>query len=567
MWRKPLHHRHWPKLFPVCTALVVILVIAGCDGSHEDAIGTYDGGVITRAEFDTYLQSLDVRRIRSDAEIPAEEGMRELLREFATTRILAVESTGPALPMDDGFNVTPRARYLVDYYRQRTGKRSHEVTEEEARAVYEERLESRFTLPESIRFQHVFLRADRHDPAELRSLEQRVLAEAEAGKPFDELVARYSESGSRQNAGIVGPVFFGRLEETFEEQIFRVPANSPPAVIRIDSGSHIVRVLDRQDARVLPFEEVKGQIVAGIVGRKNEVEREALFEELAQRYGVEDLSDENGLPADAVVIRVGEESMTRAELDHMLASATPFGAANLHQNPRARREMVDNLIHFKLMYLDAVDQGLDQEPNFVDRWQLNEQARRASSALADRLDAWTKGVEEDQVVEFFEDNQPKFSLPQRFDISYIFVPYNEADPFQSQLEIEGLRETALREGFNSPALAERCSAEGAICVNAGLMGPRDAARIGPKFQRTVLAMEEPGVSDPVKSESGLYVVAVHAMEERRPMDPTADMAAIRQRYVQLEQQRIVNAIREQVLEEYDFRIVASLAIDGAEEGR
>ncbi len=55
------------------------------------------------------------------------------------------------------------------------------------------------------------------------------------------------------------------------------------------------------------------------------------------------------------------------------------------------------------------------------------------------------------------------------------------------------------------------------------------------------------------------------MEERRPMDPTVDVAGIRQRYMQLEQQRIVTAINEQVLEEYDFRIVAPLAIDGTDE--
>jgi len=49
------------------------------------------------------------------------------------------------------------------------------------------------------------------------------------------------------------------------------------------------------------------------------------------------------------------------------------------------------------------------------------------------------------------------------------------------------------------------------------------------------------------------------------MDPNVDMAAIRQRYMQLEHQRIVTAINEQVLEEYDFRIVAPLAIDGTDE--
>jgi hypothetical protein len=130
-----------------------------------------------------------------------------------------------------------------------------------------------------------------------------------------------------------------------------------------------------------------------------------------------------------------------------------------------------------------------------------------------------------------------------------------------QLRIEELASVAVSEGFDSPALAGRCVDEGAICVNAGMVSTRDVGRIGPKFQRAALALEAPGVSDPVKTENGLYVVAVHGSEDRRPMVPPDDMASIRARYVQLEERNIIASIKEGLLEESGFEVIAPLAAD------
>ena len=75
-----------------------------------------------------------------------------------------------------------RASLLVNYYVERKGKRSYEVTDEEALAFYNEHLADRFTTPESITFQHVFLRADRHAPEELARLEQEHPRQARGGR-------------------------------------------------------------------------------------------------------------------------------------------------------------------------------------------------------------------------------------------------------------------------------------------------------------------------------------------------------------------------------------------------
>jgi len=543
-------------------------MLVACDSRPaEDVIAEFEGGVITRLEFESYLQSMDKRRLRADASVPAEEGMRELLMEYAATRILAAEGAAPTPPFEPVLFVSPKARYLVQYYQQRTGKRSREVTDEEALAVYEERLESRYTLPEKIRFQHVFLRRDLHPPGELESLEQKIVAEHRTGVPLVNLVATYSESASRNNDGMVGPVFRGRLDQSFEDQLYAQPIGDELAVIRTELGSHLVLVVDSNDSRVLPFEEVKTQIVAGLIERKNEAERGELFRTLRDRYEVVDRTREEGLGAEDVVLSIEDRSVTRAELEDYLVRSAPFGDAHQSASPSARRSAVDSLIEFNLMYLDAVDQKLDQEPNFQERWRLSERVMRAGTALDVRVRQWVELLDDEVVLELYRQHEARFTLPRRLDLSYIFVAFGTLSPFETQLRIEELKSVAVSEGFDSPVLAGRCVEDGAICVNAGMVNTRDVGRISPKVQRAALDLETPGVSDPIKTENGLYVVAVHGSEDRRPMVPADDMANIRARYAQLEEKNIVVSIKERLLEESGFQVIAPLTTDiGAEPG-
>ena len=83
-------------VLPACAILGLALMLVACDSRPaEDVIAEFEGGVITRLEFESYLQSMDKRRLRADASVPAEEGMRELLMEYAATRILAAEGAAP----------------------------------------------------------------------------------------------------------------------------------------------------------------------------------------------------------------------------------------------------------------------------------------------------------------------------------------------------------------------------------------------------------------------------------------------------------------------------------------
>ncbi len=532
----------------------------------RDAVAVYDSGAISKDEFQRYLRAVDKRQLRTDASISGEEGTRELLRKLAAIKILAAEVEHGEPETEPILYVSARANFLVEYAKDRIGKRSHEVTDEEVGKWYDDHLDERFTMPENIRFQHIFLRRDLHSAEELAALEGEIMKALGQGIPLADLIDRYTESGTRDKKGIVGPVFRGRLAEDFERQLYRLQPTDQPTIIRTEIGSHVVEVLDRREPEVAPLDEVKGQIVAAIIDRRDSAERDAYYEQLRERFNVIDHSHQPDLDDDQPVLTIKDRSLTRAQLDAYVKQGSVFGLAHAGSTKNARQDVIDNLIRFNLMYLDALEQGLDREANFCDRWYMQELRMGAATAERRRLDQWSQSVDEAEVLSYYQEHQARFFFPQRFDASYIFLPFGELPPFELQQKIEEIASQATGLGYHSPEFVGLCTSQGAICVNAHLT-PTAAARIGPRFQRTLMAMEEPGTSPALKAENGLFVLAVHGIEARRAMVPDQDLGAIRRRFVSLEADRIKATIHEDILTTSGFTVISlpTLELPGDDE--
>jgi hypothetical protein len=531
----------------------------------DDAVATYDGGYVTAAEARRFLTWFDARRLRTGAEVDDREGVTEVLSELAFRKILAEEAGDDRPSPQAPLYLDQRASLLVDYYVERTGKRSHEVTDEEALAFYNEHLADRFTAPESVKFQHLFLRADRRSPAELAALERDILDRIAAGAVFADLVASFSESGSSTRDGVVGPVFRGRMDTGFEEQLYRLPVGRP-GIIRTPQGDHVVVVLDKRPAKMETYEAVKQQIVNAIIDRRNQAEKDELLASLRARYGVEDHSANPTLGPDDTVIRVKDRTMTRQQLDSYLTfwmsqpNRVDTGADDVHGRA------ADELITASLLYLDAIDSGLDQEPEFLDRWAIRELQLRSNVGAQSRLAAWAAEVGEEEVLTYYRENQARFAVPQRFQASYLYQPFGGAPPFELQQRLEELTEQAGAPGADPAEIERRCAEAGARFVDMGWVTPRQAARIGPEFQRRLLAMTAAGSTGAFNDAAGLYVILVRAIEPRRPMSPPGDIELIRARYVELRRGEILAEMRKRVLEERHFEVLSTEVFAAAGEG-
>ena len=93
-----------------------------------------------------------------------------------------------------------------------------------------------------------------------------------AGEPFPRLAADYSDSGSKANGGLVGPLSKTDLSEDLQKAIAGLKVGGVTPVLRTARGYQVVKVEKLQDSTVKPFEDAKGEIADKIANEKRQVE-------------------------------------------------------------------------------------------------------------------------------------------------------------------------------------------------------------------------------------------------------------------------------------------------------
>ena len=120
-----------------------------------------------------------------------------------------------------------------------------------------------------------------------------------SGGDFAELAKKYSDDpGSAQNGGLLPPITKGRTVPEFEQAAFNTPVGQTTGLIRTSYGFHIIRVEDKQTARVKPLDEVKSQIEPAIKQQKAAAAAQNLantVQSLARTAGMEKAAADKGL--------------------------------------------------------------------------------------------------------------------------------------------------------------------------------------------------------------------------------------------------------------------------------
>ncbi len=129
---------------------------------------------------------------------------------------------------------------------------------------YYDRNKDQFRTPERVHVRHILLKTTDKAPAQVGAIEakaQDLLKQLKAGANFAELATKYSEDpGSAAKGGDLGWIVRDQTVKAFENAAFSLKPNELSGVIKTEYGFHILQVLEKQDARLKPFEEVKDQI-------------------------------------------------------------------------------------------------------------------------------------------------------------------------------------------------------------------------------------------------------------------------------------------------------------------
>lgn len=148
---------------------------------------------------------------------------------------------------------------------------------------------SRWKMPESVRVQHILIRASglgEAEKAEAAARAASVATRVRKGEDFAKLAAEFSADDYRVKGGELGWVHRGRLVPEVDAVVFAIEPGSVPAAIQSKEGWHVVRVVERRPALQLTFDEAAPQIRKDLGKQKLEATEAAWFASLRIKYPV-----------------------------------------------------------------------------------------------------------------------------------------------------------------------------------------------------------------------------------------------------------------------------------------
>lgn len=164
------------------------------------------------------------------------------------------------------------------------------ITEEEARQYYRAHPEE-FMKPAMITVREITVLV----PSEARSGEQVINAAADEaalekvktararalkGEDFATLVAEMSQSGSKANGGLIGPLNLNELAEGLQKVLGPLKTGDIAEPIRTPVGYQLLKVEKKDDATVQPFDAVRNEVTTKVQDERSQVEMQKLVDSL-----------------------------------------------------------------------------------------------------------------------------------------------------------------------------------------------------------------------------------------------------------------------------------------------
>ena len=186
-------------------------------------------------------------------------------------------------------------RMLISQVQRREIGGRIEVTEAEERTYYDAHL-SEFATTPSVTLREIVVNAE-VDPVkkassvgaldEARDKAEAIRARIVKGESFDKLAAEISDSPSKANSGLIGPISRTEMNEELLKVISTMKVGDVTPVFNTPAGAQIFKLEASIDSTTLPFEAAKAQVADKLSQEKVGVEIRKLMQRLRAQAIIE----------------------------------------------------------------------------------------------------------------------------------------------------------------------------------------------------------------------------------------------------------------------------------------
>ena len=167
------------------------------------------------------------------------------------------------------------------------------VTEDEARKYYEGH-RNEFTSIPSVTLREILvattdgkgavIASDDQAQARAQALRVRVTT---GNENFEKLAADVSDSASKANSGLIGPISVSDISPDLKKLIDTMKPGDVSPVIRTGRGYQLLKLESVTTARTLPFDQARDQISDKVFGEKRKVEYQKYLDKLRTQAIIE----------------------------------------------------------------------------------------------------------------------------------------------------------------------------------------------------------------------------------------------------------------------------------------
>jgi peptidyl-prolyl cis-trans isomerase C len=266
--------------------------------AKKDKVAIVNGTVITRAAYDEEIKRYEKQLAMSGR--PADPAQRDTLKEkvlegLVDRELLKQEAQKLGIKADDrevdeqiatlkkrfpseadfaktlsSMNLTEaelKAQYKQDMAikklidQQIASKVT--VTDQEAKAFYDANPDL-FKSPETVRASHILIQvpqnASEADKAKAREQITAIQKRLQKGEDFAAVAKETSQCPSSAKGGDLDYFSRGQMVGPFEEAAFSLKPGEMSGIVETQFGYHLIKVTDKKDAGVVPYDEIKEKI-------------------------------------------------------------------------------------------------------------------------------------------------------------------------------------------------------------------------------------------------------------------------------------------------------------------
>ena len=175
---------------------------------------------------------------------------------------------------------------LLYYYLQ--GKIS--ITEQEMKKYYDDN-KNNYIEPASYRISHIFISNENRTEDEAYERAKQVLEKIKNGADFGEIAKEYSDDESREKGGDLGFLTRSELNPDLAKEIDSISIGQTSNIIKGVNGYHIFKVVEKVEARMKDYEEVKEDIYQKMFNERAGKYQDEFMEQLKKSSYIEIIYD------------------------------------------------------------------------------------------------------------------------------------------------------------------------------------------------------------------------------------------------------------------------------------